>query len=224
MTKRGITMHATLRITRLAFFAIFLFAGSVADAHALLYLYSDTWHASQANPDSTVTLYGSATAESDETYLIEVTMTQKDPNGVVLAYKWAKGQWTATAQTGANLAIAGSPDGTYKAIGTASQPATGLHIGCNVAFAGKEAYRHHYNLTSMGNPNVYTLDQDSKNRRCSHSTLTWNQPGANVGMTDSGLYFSIVGMPVGCVSVCTATKWGQVLGPSGPVLGPASCG
>jgi hypothetical protein len=87
------------------------------------------------------------------------------------------------------------------------------------------AYRHHYYRSAIGNPSTYTLDGDSQGRRCAHSSMTWqNTPSPELSnMTDSGLYYSLLGNPVACSSVCAGGKNGNVIGPSGPILGAASC-
>jgi hypothetical protein len=90
-----------------------------------------------------------------------------------------------------------------------------------------EPYRHHYWRSGIeGGNSVYSLEENSQGKRCSHTTLTWpSAPSPNPStMNDSGLYWSILGNPVACLSVCTAGQTLPVLGPSGPTLGPASCG
>lgn len=216
-------MNTRSKVLQVAILTTLWLIALARPASAELYLYVDSWAAEYANPDGTGTLYGSATAESDTAELINATMTQKDPNGTVLAYRSRHGQWSITAETEVYLSPEGSPDGTYQAIGTASQPVTGLHIGCNVSLAGKEAYRHHYRLATMGNPNVYRLHEDSYARQCAHTEMAWHQGGANLFMTDQGLYFSFIGRPIACLSVCSPGFWGSVIGPAGNPLGPASC-
>jgi hypothetical protein len=88
-------------------------------------------------------------------------------------------------------------------------------------------YRHHYVRTNIGNPSTYTLHEDSRNLKCSHTTLTWNGPPPGHvqynEMADSGLYYSFMGQDIGCSSVCSNGWSYAVLGPSGSTLGAASC-
>jgi len=91
---------------------------------------------------------------------------------------------------------------------------------------GGEPYRHHYLRTAIGSPSTYTLEPNSENKRCSHSTLTWaSSPSPEpTKMNDAGVYWSVLGNPVACLSVCSADWTLPAMGPSGPTLGPASCG
>jgi hypothetical protein len=103
---------------------------------------------------------------------------------------------------------------------------TGLGAGGGSAYGTSVLYRHHYTRTSVGNPSTYTLDSSSQNRRCSRSTMTWpSAPSPEPTlMNDEGFYWSLFGNPVACLSQCTATHNLPVVGPSGPTLGPATCG
>lgn len=103
---------------------------------------------------------------------------------------------------------------------------SGLGAGGGNGAAGRELYRHHYLRTAVGSPSTYTLEANSQNKRCSHSTLTWpSSPSPEpTRMNDEGFYWSFFGNPVACLSVCTAGWDEPALGPSGPTLGPATCG
>lgn len=89
-----------------------------------------------------------------------------------------------------------------------------------------QLYRHHYLRTAIGNPSTYTLQPDSQNKSCSHSTLTWpSSPSPEpTRMNDEGFYWSIFGNAVACLSLCTADWALPAEGPSGTTGGPASCG
>jgi hypothetical protein len=93
-------------------------------------------------------------------------------------------------------------------------------------FIGAYPFRHHYERIAVGNPSTYALMNDSFGRMCAHMTLTWpSSPSPEPAwLTDSGLYFTLFGDPIGCNSICAGGKNDTVLGPSGPLLDPASCG
>lgn len=147
-----------------------------------------------------------------------------DPSNNVLAhdYAYTGSGWDIVAY-GTQVALSdSSTEGTYNAQGIGWT--SGGSYGCS-PFAPVQisAFRHHYDFTSMGNPNTYTLNANSQNLACSHSTLTWDTTSLS-GLTDTGLYAHFGSTPAGCLSLCTAGKTGSVTGPAGSTLGPASCG
>ena len=206
---------------RIGLILVALVLADSRNASAALYLYTDAWNGDTVNPDDTVTLYATATGESDESYAISVTVTIKDPSGAVVAFRSRHGSYSVVSDTSTDISIEGE-DGVYEALGTADQPATGLHIGCIVVSIDTQPYRSHYYLSEIGSPNIYLLDSDSTGKKCSHSSFTWNATHFN--MTDHGLYFSFGGIvPLACTGICKSGKNGSVIGPNGSVGGQGHC-
>lgn len=86
-------------------------------------------------------------------------------------------------------------------------------------------YLSHYTMTAMGNPNnTYTVDEDSRQRKCSHSTMTWNITSLS-GMSDDGIHQAFGLTFVGCTGICKRGRTLPVIGPpaDGP-LGASACG
>ena len=154
---------------------------------------------------------------------VYVYATLYDPWNNLLAANYAGSSGWEVVVFGDNVALdAYSSEGTYnaKAIGAGSSSGYACSPFAPVQIA---AYRHHYDFSAMGNPNTYSLNEDSYNRACSHIAMTWD-PTHLGGITDSGVFAHFFTQPVACLSVCAGGKNGSASGPGGNTLAAASCG
>jgi hypothetical protein len=85
------------------------------------------------------------------------------------------------------------------------------------------AFRHHYYRIPSSGPYLYILNDDSQDRACSHTQMSWGQDHS-AGITDEGFYYTWLNMPAGCLAQCSGGQWGSVIGPGGTTLRAATCG
>jgi hypothetical protein len=99
---------------------------------------------------------------------------------------------------------------------------SGLGAGGGWAAGASQAYLHQYYRS--GSTSNYYPEINSMKLKCSHSRMTWNgHPPDSKLMSDDGLYYSLMGRDVACLSVCMDGHTGPAAGPAGTQLGPASC-
>lgn len=85
-------------------------------------------------------------------------------------------------------------------------------------------YLHHYYRVNNTSPYEYVLNEDSQDRRCSHSSMRWNQYHAS-GITDAGTYHTLFGLPFACYAKCILGQFGTASGPFGQTIPrQAQCG